>query len=84
MKRNLIDQANSSCGIQGGEKYARRIFEKLFERMELCINDHGDYSEHLRPSPSKTDLRSSTVNLHEIFSVFEETMVKFSALYTVV
>ena len=42
----------------------------------------------LRPAPSKTDLRSSTVNLHEIFSVCwdcsEETMVKFSALSTVV
>ena len=38
----------TSFGIQGGEKYLRRrIFEKLFERMELCINNHVDYFEHL-------------------------------------
>ena len=38
----------SSCSIQGGEKYSiRRIFEKLLERMKVCINDHGDYFEHL-------------------------------------
>ena len=39
----------SSCDIRGGEKYSRRrIFEKLLERMELCINNHGDYFEHLK------------------------------------
>ena len=36
-----------SHGIPGGEKYSRRIFEKLFERMELSINNHSDYFEHL-------------------------------------
>ena len=48
MKRNLIDEGNEKCfGIQGGEKYSRsRIFEKLLERMEHCINNHEDYFEH--------------------------------------
>ena len=36
------------CGIQCGEKCFRRIiFDKLLERMEFCINNHGDYFEHL-------------------------------------
>ena len=52
MKRNLIDEANEKClartGIEDGEKYfRRRIFEKLLERMKRCINNHGDYFEHL-------------------------------------
>ena len=29
----------SSCGIQSGEKYSRRIFEKQLEKMGLCINN---------------------------------------------
>ena len=38
----------SSYGIQDGEKYSRRrIFDKLLDGMELCINNDGDYFEHL-------------------------------------
>ena len=38
----------SSCGIPNGENYSRRrIFEKLLERMELCVDNHGDDFEHL-------------------------------------
>ena len=51
IKHNLIDEVNEKSlarnGIQGGEKYSRRrIFDKLLERIELCINDYGDYFEH--------------------------------------
>ena len=47
-----LDEANEKflarAGIEGGEKYSRRrIFERLFERMKLCINNHGDYFGHL-------------------------------------
>ena len=37
-----------SYGIQNVEKYSRRrIFDRLLERTELHINNHGDYFEHL-------------------------------------
>ena len=44
-----FDEINEKCfDIQGVEKYCRRrIFEKLFERMEVCRNNHDEYFEHL-------------------------------------
>ena len=49
-----------SGGIQGGARYSRRrIFDKLLERMELCINNHGDYFEHL--TKLRVDVKLKTV-----------------------
>jgi len=55
IKRNLTDQKDEKSLIKevtrivkeiSKEKY-RKTFEKLLDRMELCINDHGEYFEHL-------------------------------------
>ena len=48
IKRNLIDQTNEKCLARAVKKYSRRrIFDKLLEVMEFCINNHGDYFEYL-------------------------------------
>jgi len=55
IKRNLTDQKDEKCLIKEvtriveeipKEEY-RKTFEMLLVRMELCINNHGDYFEHL-------------------------------------
>ena len=53
-KRNLTDQANEKSLARAITKIVKNIpeefkktFDKLLERMELCINNHGDYFEHL-------------------------------------
>jgi hypothetical protein len=33
--------------ISEAEEEFKKPFDKLLERMELCINNHGDYFEHL-------------------------------------
>jgi hypothetical protein len=33
--------------ISEAEEEFKKTFDKLLERMELCINNHGDYFEHL-------------------------------------
>jgi hypothetical protein len=55
IKRNLTDQANEQSLARAMTKIVKNIpeeefkktFNKLLERMELCINNHGDYFEHL-------------------------------------
>ncbi len=55
IKRNLIDHPNEKSLALAVSKVAKNIpeeeykktFGKLLERMELCINNHGDYFEHL-------------------------------------
>ena len=51
-KSNLIDGEKEKCFAREvskvEKKYSRRrIFDKLLEGMELCINNHGDYFEYL-------------------------------------
>ena len=55
MKHNLIDQPNEKSSAHAVSKVVKNIpeeeyrktFEKLLGRMELCINNCGDYFEHL-------------------------------------
>ena len=55
IKRNLADQTNEKSLAHAVSKIVKNIpeeefkktFDKLLERMELCINNHGDYFEHL-------------------------------------
>ena len=55
IKRNLPDQSDekslaraiSKAMKKKSERRILKTFDKLFERMELCINNHGDYFEHL-------------------------------------
>ena len=55
IKHNFIDQANEKLLAYAvsrvvksiPEEEYRKTFEKLLEIMELCINNHGDYFEHL-------------------------------------
>jgi histone-lysine N-methyltransferase SETMAR len=55
IKCRLIDQedgkslAHAVCKMVKNipEEEFKKTFEKLLERMELCINNHGDYFEHL-------------------------------------
>ena len=78
---------NMLCLYDFVSHFHKKVIDRVARR--LLKNTIGDEGERLKAIPSsKTDLRSSTVNLHEIFSVCwdrsEETMVKFSVLYTVV
>ena len=55
MKQNLADQQNEKSLARATSKVLKNIpeeefkktFDKLMKRMELCINNHGDYFEHL-------------------------------------
>ncbi|CAF0880875.1 unnamed protein product [Rotaria sordida] len=55
IKRNLTDQPDEKSLARVVSKVMKKIpkeefkktFDKLLERMELCINNHGDYFEHL-------------------------------------
>ena len=55
IKRNLTDQPNEKSLTRAVSKILKNIpkkefkktFDKLLERMELCVNNHGDYFEHL-------------------------------------
>ena len=55
IKRNLTDQSDEKSLARAISKMMKNIpeeefkktFDKLFERMELCINNHGDYFERL-------------------------------------
>ncbi len=55
LEENLTDQANEKSLARAITKIVKNIpeeefkktFDKLLERMELCINNHGDYFEHL-------------------------------------
>ena len=55
MKRNLIGQAVEKELASAVSKMVKNIpeeeykktFDKLLERMEVCINNHGDFVEHL-------------------------------------
>ena len=55
IKNNLSDQPNEEslteavCKIVQNipEEEFRKTFDKLLERMKLCINNNGDYFEHL-------------------------------------
>ena len=55
IKRNLTDQPDEKSLARAVSKVMKTIpkeefkktFDKLLERMELCINNHGDYFEHL-------------------------------------
>ena len=52
MKHNSIDQVNEKCLSSVVSKAMKNIseeefFDKLLERIELCINNHGDCFEHL-------------------------------------
>jgi hypothetical protein len=55
IKCRLIDQEDGRSLARAVSKVVKNIpeeefkktFEKLLERMELCINNHGDYFEHL-------------------------------------
>ncbi|CAF3874745.1 unnamed protein product [Rotaria sp. Silwood1] len=55
IKQNLTDQPNEKSLVRAVSKVVKNIpkeeskktFDKLLERMELCINNHGDYFEHL-------------------------------------
>ena len=55
MKNRLTDQADEKCLARAVSKIVKNIseeefkktFDKLLKRMELCINNHGDYFEHL-------------------------------------
>ncbi|CAF4623051.1 unnamed protein product, partial [Rotaria sp. Silwood2] len=55
IKRNLTDQPDEKLLARAVSKVMKKIpkeefkktFDKLLERMKLCINNHGDYFEHL-------------------------------------
>ena len=54
IKRSLIYQPNEKSLARAVSKVVeniseeyKKIFDKLIERMELCINNHEDYFEHL-------------------------------------
>jgi histone-lysine N-methyltransferase SETMAR len=55
IKRNLKDQPNANALFKAvsefvfsiPEKEYKKTFERLIERMELCINNNGNYFEHL-------------------------------------
>ena len=55
IKGNLIDQANEKCLIRMVSKVVKNVpeeeykkaFNKLSERIKFCINNYGDYFEHL-------------------------------------
>ena len=55
VKRNLTDESNEkslACAVSKmmrnvPEKEFQKAFDKLLERMELCINNHDDFLEHL-------------------------------------
>lgn len=55
IKRNLTDQKDEKSLIKAvtrlvediPQKEYRKTFEKLLDRMELCINNNGEYFEHL-------------------------------------
>ncbi|CAF4937247.1 unnamed protein product, partial [Rotaria sp. Silwood1] len=54
IKYNLSDQPNEKSLARAVSKVVKNIpeefkntFDKLLKRMELCINNHGDYFEHL-------------------------------------
>ncbi|CAM4977764.1 unnamed protein product [Rotaria socialis] len=55
IKQNLTDQPDEKSLARAVSKLIKNIpeeefkktFDKLLERMELCINNHGDYFEHL-------------------------------------
>ncbi|CAF4698778.1 unnamed protein product, partial [Rotaria sp. Silwood2] len=55
IKRNLTDQPDEKSLARAVSKVMKKVpkeefrktFDKLLERMELCINNHGDYFEHL-------------------------------------
>ncbi|CAM4960467.1 unnamed protein product [Rotaria socialis] len=55
IKQNLTDQPDEKSLAHAVSKLIKNIpeeefkktFDKLLERMELCINNHGDYFEHL-------------------------------------
>lgn len=55
IKRNLTDQTNekslhtavSKIVFNIPEKEYKKTFEKLIERMKLCIKNDGNYVEHL-------------------------------------
>ncbi|CAF1409357.1 unnamed protein product, partial [Rotaria magnacalcarata] len=55
IKNRLIDQPDEKSLTHAVSKIVKNIseeefkktFDKLLERMELCINNHGDYFEHL-------------------------------------
>ncbi|CAF3373006.1 unnamed protein product [Rotaria socialis] len=55
IKQNLTDQPDEKSLTHAVSKLIKNIpeeefkktFDKLLERMELCINNHGDYFEHL-------------------------------------
>ena len=55
IKRNLADQksrnslhnAVSNIVFNIPDKEYKKAFNKLIERMELCIENNGDYFEHL-------------------------------------
>ena len=55
IKNNLSDQPNQESLVQAvckvvhtiPETEFRKTFDKLLERMKLCINNNGDYFEHL-------------------------------------
>ena len=52
MRRNFIDERNEKCldsatsKVVPEEEY-KKTFDKLLERMELCINNYENYFEHL-------------------------------------
>ena len=51
MKSNLIDQADEKWLARAVSSVLKNTseeesFGKLLERIELCINNHGDYFEH--------------------------------------
>ena len=55
IKLNLADQEDEKSLFNAvtkvlesiPEKEYRKTFEKLLERMQMCIDNHGDYFEHL-------------------------------------
>ena len=55
IKHNLIDQANEkslTCMVSKvvkniPEEEYKKALDKLLEGMELCLNDHGYYFDHL-------------------------------------
>ena len=55
IKNRLTDQPDEKSLARAVSKIVKNIseeefkktFDKLLERMELCINNHGDYFEHL-------------------------------------
>ena len=55
IKNLLTDQPDEKCLARAvsrivkniSEEEFKKTFDKLLERMELCINNHDDYFEHL-------------------------------------